>query len=146
MAHQADGGLVHHLVQDHEVLVLEAVFGTLEVVVQVVLQLGSLLIDVREVDEEPRAHVPLRRLHLVRAGRPVALAEQVAVLEETPAPDLFWIPGGDQLFVEVVERFVEVSVHALAHHGRVEVLRDGCVRAALVEEEEGVEHDVERVD
>ena len=80
VAHQADGGLVNNLVENHKVLVLEAVFRALEVVVQVVLKLGPLLIDVGEVDEEPGAHVPLRRLHLVRGCRAIALAEKVAVL------------------------------------------------------------------
>ena len=42
MPHQADRGLVDHLVEDHQILVLELVLGLagLEVVVQVVFQLG----------------------------------------------------------------------------------------------------------
>ena len=55
MPHEADRGLVHHLVEDHQVLVLELVLclAGLEVVVKVVLKLGLLLPDVREIDEEP---------------------------------------------------------------------------------------------
>jgi len=48
--------------------------------------------------------------------------------------------------VQVVERLVEVSVHALADDGRVEVVADRGIGATLVEEEESVEHYVERVD
>ena len=92
VTHQADGGLVNNLVENHKVLVLEAVLGALEVVVQVVFELGPLLIDVGEIDEEPGAHVPLRRLHLVRGGRTITLAEKVAVLQEASASDLFGVP------------------------------------------------------
>ena len=41
---------------------------------------------------------------------------------------------------------MEVAVHALADDGRVEVVADRGVGAALVEEEESVEHYVERID
>ena len=148
VAHQADGGLVHHVVQDHEVLVLEAVVGALEVVVQVVLQLGLLRPHVREVNEEPGAHVPLHVLDLLRPGRAVPAAEQVAVLEQAAPADLLRAPRGDQLLVQVVERLAKVPVHALAHHGGEEVVPDGRLGlgATVVEEEERVEEDVEGVD
>ena len=52
-----------------------------------------------------------------------------------------------QLLVEVEECGVEVPVHGLPDDGGVEVVSDGGVAAgALVEEEEGVEEDVEGVD
>ena len=75
MAHEADGGLVDDLVEDHEVVVLEPVLAGVEVVVQVVLQLGLLLPHVGEVDEEARAHVSLHVLHLLRPCRLVRLAQ-----------------------------------------------------------------------
>ena len=93
VAHQADGGLVDDLVEDHEVIVLEAVLGAVEVVVQVVLQLGLLLPHVGEVDEEAGAHVPLHVLHLLRPRRLVRLTQQVAVLQQATAPDLLGVFG-----------------------------------------------------
>ena len=69
VAHEADGGLVDHVVEDHEEVVLEHFVGAHEVVPQITLELVALLAHVGEVDEEPRAHVPLERLDLVRIRR-----------------------------------------------------------------------------
>ena len=59
---------------------------TLEVVVKELAELVVLLGEVREVDEEPAAHVALHGLHLVRPGGPVVLHQQVAVLQQPSAP------------------------------------------------------------
>lgn len=141
MPHEAHRGLVHHLVQDHQVVVLQLLVRALEVIVEELDKFAVLLREVGEVDEEPTAHVPLHRLHLLRPGRAVALDQKVAVLEEAAPTDLLGVLSGDQLFVKMVKRLLEVPVHALTQHRRVEVVRDGHA-GAVVEEEEGVEHDV----
>ena len=145
MAHQAHGGFVDDLVQDHEVLVLKTIFRALEVIEQVVFKLRSLLIDFRKVNEEPGAHVPLGVLHLLGTRRPVALAKQVAVLEKTSASNLLRIPRRDQFLVKMVEGLPEIPVHTFANDGRVEVLCDGRIGTTLVKEKKSVQHDVERV-
>jgi len=111
-------------------------------VTQILFQFSPLLVDVWEIDEESGAHVHLSVLHFFGASWLVVLTQQVAVFKQTSAPDLFWILGSDQLFVEVIERLVEVSEHALAHDRWVEVFCDRCILATLVEEKESVEHDV----
>lgn len=132
VAHQAHRRLLHHAVQQHQVLVLQRLFlGVHEVVPQVILQLGALLLDVREVYEEARAHVPLQSLYVVGARGAVVLHQQVAVLQEPATANLLGVPRGYQLLVQVVQCFLEVSVHGLAHDRRVEVLADGQL-AALV--------------
>lgn len=68
-----------------------------EVIPQVGLELGALLPQLREVDEESRAHIPLERLDFVRPGRPVALGQQGAVLQQATAADLLRLPRRDQL-------------------------------------------------
>jgi len=93
-----------------------------------------LLGEVRKVDEEPAAHIPLRGLNCLRPGWPVILDKKVAVFEQTTATNLFGISGGDQLLVQVVKRLVEVAINALAHHSRVEVVAD-VHSGAIVEEE-----------
>ena len=52
VAHQADGRLVHHIVEDHEEVVLEHFVGADKVVPQIALELVALLAHVGEVDEE----------------------------------------------------------------------------------------------
>ena len=66
MSHEAYCGLVDHLVEDHQVLILELVLclAGLEVVVKVVLKLGLLLPDVRKIDEEPKDHISRSLTHL----------------------------------------------------------------------------------
>ena len=172
MSHQADRALVDDLIQDHEVLVLGLILRTLEMVVQVVLELGLLLAQLGEVDEKPGAHVALHGLDLLGPGWPETAAKEVAVFQEPAAPDLLGVPRRDQLLVQVVQGLAEVPVHGLGHHGGVEVVPDGggvaavavvdgrgccgiyrgrrgCRRGrstTVVEEEQSVEHDVERVD
>ena len=116
-------------------------------VVQVGIKLLLLLVEVGEVDEESRAHVALHGLDLLVRGRPVAAAQEVAVLEEAASADLLRVLGGDQLFVQVVQRLFKVPVHRLGHDGGVEVLRHGrgVGRVALVVQEQRVEHDVKAV-
>jgi len=65
---------------------------------QIVLKLGALLVYIREVNEEPGAHIPLQFLGTVTivVGRVVA-QQQVAVLEQPTSPDLLRVPGDDQL-------------------------------------------------
>ena len=46
--------------------------------------------------------------------------------------------------MEMNEGVVEVAIHGLPNHGGVEVVGDGHA-GAVVEQEEGVQHDVERV-
>lgn len=108
VAHQADGALVHDPVQHQEVLVLVLLLAH-EVVGEVGLELGPLLVDVAEVDEEPGAHVPLEVLDLVRLGGFVVPDQKVAVLEEAAAADLFGVPRGDELLVQVVEGLLETA-------------------------------------
>lgn len=144
MAHETDCGLVHHVVQDHQVVVLEPVLGAVKVVVKVVLQFSLLGVDVGEVDEEPGAHVALHVLDLLMPGGLVAIAQEVAVLQESSPADLLRVLGGYQLLVQVVEGFMEVSKLGLAHDSGVEVITDGHLGTA-VEQEEGVQQDVEAV-
>ena len=68
---------------------------TLEVVVKELAELVVLLGEVREVDEEPAAHVALHRLDLVRPGRPVVLHQKITIFQESSATDLFRTLGGD---------------------------------------------------
>lgn len=112
---------------------------------QVVLEFGALLADVGEVDEESRAHVSLEGLYVLGLRGFVHLDQKVAVLEQAASANLLRTPRRDELLVEVVQRFLEVAVHGFADHRRVEIFPDGQL-AALVEQEERVEHDLERVD
>ena len=75
----------------------------------------------------------------------VIFDEEVAVFEQSAATDLFRIPGGDHLAMEVRVRLAEVAVHRLSDHGRVEVLADGHV-GAVVKQKQRVEDNLERVD
>ena len=68
---------------------------TLEVVVKELAELVVLLGEVREVDEEPTAHVALHGLHLVRPGGPVVLHQKVTIFQEAAASDLFGTLRGD---------------------------------------------------
>ena len=117
---------------------------TNEVVPEVIIQFDTLLAHVGKVDEKAAAHVALERLDLVGVGRSVLFDEQVAVFEQTAAADLFRVPRGDHLAVEVSVRLCEVAVHRLAHHRRVEVLaqRDVRRRSAVVEEQQRVQDDL----
>ena len=63
--------------------------STLEVVVKELAELVVLLGQVREVDEEPAAHVALHRFHLVRPGWPVVLHQKITIFQEASATDLF---------------------------------------------------------
>jgi len=99
MSHQAHRGLVHNLVKDHKVVVLQLRVGTLEVVVQELEKLVMLLSQVGEVDEEATAHVPLHGLHGLWPRRPVVLHQQVAVFQQTSPADFFRVFRSDQLFM-----------------------------------------------
>ena len=68
---------------------------TLEVVVKELAELVVLLGEVREVDEEPAAHVALHGLHLVRPGGPVVLHQKVTIFQEASTSDLFGTLRGD---------------------------------------------------
>lgn len=142
--HQADCGLVHDTMQHQQVLVLVLLLAH-EVVGEVSLQLGALLVDVAKVDEEPRTHVALQVLDLLRPGGLVVPHQEVAVLQQPASSDLFGVPRGDQLLVQVVEGLLEVPVDGLGHHGGVEVVAHGHLGAA-VEEQQRVQDDLERVD
>lgn len=104
---------------------------------QIVLQFGALLLDVREVDEEPRTHVTLRPLYLVRKGGLIFTHQQMAILEKAAASDLLRVTRRDQLLLQMVQRFLKVAEHRLADHRRVEILADGDL-AALVEQQQRV--------
>ena len=143
VAHEAHGALVDHLAQGHEVVVLAPLLLG-EVVLQVGLQLPLLLEDVGEVDEEARAHVALQGLDLLLVGGPEVPHQQVAVLEQPPAPDLLGVLGGDESVLQVVQRLLEVPVHALPDDRGVQLLGQGLAGAA-VEEKQGVQDDLERV-
>lgn len=146
--HQAHGALLDHLLEHVQVLQLHVLLlGRAKVVLQIVLQLGALLVDVGEVDEEPRAHVPFQPLDAVAVvvGRVVA-QQQVAVLKQSAAPDLLRVPRHDQLVLQMEHGVAEVAVHRLADHGRVEALADRHAAGTLVEQQQRVEHDLERVD
>lgn len=81
VTHQADGRVVDDVPQQDKVLVLEDFFfGPDEVVPKVVFELGALLVDIREVDEKPRAHVPLEHLDSVRIRGFVPAYQQMAIL------------------------------------------------------------------
>lgn len=82
-----------------------------EVVTEVRLQLGPLLAELGEVDEEPRAHVSLEGLDAVRSRRAVTLREQSAILEQTAAADFFRSSRRDQFLRQMLQRLVEISVH-----------------------------------
>lgn len=144
--HQAHGGLLHHVVQQHQVLILEGLLlGADKVIPQVVLEFCALLADVREIDEESRAHVPLQRLYVLGLRGFVHLDQKVAILEQTASANLFRTPRRDQFLVKMIQRLLEVAVHGFAYHGGIEIFADGQL-AALVEQEERVEDDLERVD
>ena len=146
MAHEADRRLVHHLVQDGQIVVLQlgAVVAQ-KVVVEKLEQLAALLRQVRKVDKEPAAHVALHAFDLGGRRRPVVFDQEIAILEKAAAADLLRVAGVDQPVLQVVQRLVEIAVHTLADHRGVEVLRHGHL-AGLVEEEQRVKDDVERVD
>lgn len=145
VSHQTDRRFLHHRVQHRQIPVLEALlFRPDKVVPKVVFQLGPLLPIIREIYEEPRAHVPLEVLDALSVGRLVGTDEEVAVLQQSAAADLLGVSRRYQLLVQVVQRLLEVPVNGLADHRRVEVLSDGEL-AAVVEKEEGVEHDLEGV-
>lgn len=55
------------------------------------------------------------------------------------------MPCRDKLLVQVIERFLEITVDGLAHHGWVEILGDRQL-AALVEQQQGIENDLEGID
>lgn len=81
--HQTHCALLDHLFQHVQVLQLHVfLLRRAKMIFQIVLQLGALLIDVREVDEKSRAHVPFQLLGAVAVvvGSVVA-QQQVAVLE-----------------------------------------------------------------
>ncbi len=124
--HQTHGTVVDHVAQQQQILVLERLLlWADEVVPQVVLQFGLLLADIRKVDEKSGTHVPFEHFNFLREGGPVFAHEQVTVLEQAAAPDLLRVAGGDQLFLQMVERLLKVSVHGLAHHRGIEVLANG---------------------
>jgi len=81
--HQAHGALLDHLFQHVEVLKLHVfLLGRAKVIFQIVLQLGTLLVYVGEVDKEPRAHVPFQLLSAITIVVGCVVAQQqVAVLE-----------------------------------------------------------------
>ena len=100
--------------------------------------------EVGEVDEESAAHVPLHGLHLLRPGWSIVLDQEVAVFQQSSAAYLLRTPCSDQFLVQVTQSILKVAVDRLAHHCGVEVVAD-LHPGAVVEEEESVEHDVERV-
>ena len=100
VAHQTDGGLVHHLVQPHQILRF-GVIVVVEVVLQIRLELVALLVQIGEVDEESRAHVPFQILDLFRRFRRVTANQQVAVLEQAAAANVLRQPSGDQFVLQV---------------------------------------------
>lgn len=55
------------------------------------------------------------------------------------------MPRRDELLVQMIERFLKITVDGLANHGRVEVLGDWQL-AALVEQQQGIENDLKGVD
>jgi len=116
-----------------------------EVIVQEFEQLVVLLGEVREVDEKPAAHVALHGFDGFRPGGPIVFHQQVAVLQQPSAPDFLRVSCCNQLPVQMIEGLPKVAIHTLPHHCRVKVLAD-VHAGAVVEEEEGVEHDVEAVD
>ena len=83
----------------HEILKRENF--TLKVVVEELAELVVLTRQVREVDEEPAAHVALHGLDLLWPGGPVVLNQEVAILEEATAADLLRALSRDQLLVEM---------------------------------------------
>lgn len=99
MSHQAHRGLVHHLVKDHKVVILQLRVGTLEVVIQELEKLVMLLSQVGEVDEEATAHVPLHCLYCFWPCWPVVLHQEVAVFKQTSTTDFFRVFRSDQLFM-----------------------------------------------
>ena len=64
-------------------------------VVKEFAELVVLLGEVREVDEEPAAHVALHGLHLVRPCWPVVLHQKITIFQEASATDLFRTLRGD---------------------------------------------------
>jgi len=81
MSHETHCGLVHYLIQDHQVVILQLTVGTMKVVVQKFEQLVMLLCQVWEVDEESAAHITFHRLHSFRPGWPVVLHQEVTIFE-----------------------------------------------------------------
>lgn len=144
MSHETDGRLIHHLVKDHEIVVLQTVLRALEVAIEVIFQLGLLLMDVGEIDEEPGAHVAFHVLDLLRLSGFVAFAQEVAVLEKTSSSDLLGIAGGDLLVVEMAEGLVKIAKHAFTHDGGIEVLTNLHLSAIVVEEQR-VQENVEGI-
>lgn len=72
MPHQTHGGLLNDIVEQHQVLMFERLFlGPHKVIPQVIFQLGFLLGDIGEIDEEPRTHVSLQTFDVVWFGRSV---------------------------------------------------------------------------
>ena len=112
MAHKANGARVNNFVQDHEVLVLIHVLR--EMRAQIAVQFLMLLQQIGEVDEESRTHISLHHLNFLLASRAVVPRQQIAVLQESTAPNLFGISRRDQLIVQVIEGFLKVSEDTLS--------------------------------
>lgn len=143
VTHQAHRTFIDDAVKRGQILVF-TVLQSHEMILQIRPELASLFRHVREVDEEPGAHVALQKLHLALRSRAETPHQQVAVLQQTSAPDLLGIPRADQFPLQVVQGDGEVAVNALSHDGGVEGLGHG-VLGALVEEQERVQVDLERV-
>lgn len=104
---------------------------TPEVIAQVSLELDALLEDVGEVDEEARAHVALQLLDLFVIDRNVIPHEQVAVLQQSTAANLFGSSRRYELVGEMIKSLVKVAIHRLTDNRRVEVLGDRQLRAVV---------------
>lgn len=81
MAHEADRGFIHHLVQYHQVVVLQLTISPMEMVVEELEQLVVLLCQVGEIDEESATHVSFHRLYGLGPCRSVVFHKEIAILQ-----------------------------------------------------------------
>lgn len=115
-------------------------------VVQVVFEFSLLLIQIRKVNKETRAHISFHCLDLFMRGRSVTSTQEVTIFEEPTSSDLFWIFGCNEFFVQVIEGFFKITVHRFGYHGGVKVVRDGCgVSVALIIQEQCIQHNMKGV-
>ena len=91
-----------------------------EMINQVLLQLTPLADHVWKVDKKPRAHVLVQLSHGFGVCILIATGPQVAIFEETSAPDLLRVPGRYELHFEVPGSGVVVAVNTLGEDGGIE--------------------------
>lgn len=123
----------------------------LEMVLEIAENGFPLRFQVDIVDEESGTHVGLEEGTAALVGHGEVLHEQLAVFQEAAATDVFRLRGDDVALAEMVDRVGETRPFRADTDRGIEVLIDVHVgrrefAERLVEEQQAVEHDLERVD